>query len=87
MPHDPFPPELIDAAWQRCEGYCECCGKRLSWTNRGRRSGRGAWEAHMGQGRVTPMILCTEAPESCHLNCGHDGDYQLPGISPRFHRE
>lgn len=86
MPHDPFTAAQIETAWDRCGGYCECCRKRLSFDNQGRGSGWGAWEAHMGNGRVTPVILCTGVPESCHLYCGHNGNFQNPGITPRFHR-
>jgi len=86
MPHDDFTTDEISRAWERSGGKCECCGKTLSFKNQGRNSGRGAWEAHMGTGRVTPAILCTGEPENCHLNCGHKGDYRNPGITPRKHR-
>jgi len=51
-----FSEETVKAAWQRAGGRCECtrtthghigrCNKLLSWENRGRESGRGAWETH-----------------------------------------
>lgn len=50
-----FPQSVVDAAWARSGGYCECtrvshghgkkCGKQLVLGNRGR-EGRGKWEAH-----------------------------------------
>lgn len=52
-----FSDETVLAAWKRAGGKCECrrvshnhgynsCDKELVWENRGRESGRGAWEAH-----------------------------------------
>ena len=52
-----FSEETVSQAWQRAEGKCECrrsahnhtyvrCSKELVWENRGRESGRGAWETH-----------------------------------------
>jgi hypothetical protein len=51
----PFPTSVVEAAWARAKGKCECTrtthnhsvphGKQLVWDNRGR-EGRGAWEAH-----------------------------------------
>jgi len=50
-----FPDSVVQQAWQRAGGRCECtrithnhgvpCNKQLVWDNRGR-EGRGAWEAH-----------------------------------------
>ncbi len=50
-----FPQSVIDAAWKRSGGRCECgrashghgktCGKQLVYGNRGR-EGRGKWEGH-----------------------------------------
>ena len=45
----------------------------------------GSWETHHGS-RASPVILCTGEPENCHLNCGYDGNFQNPGITPRVHR-
>lgn len=54
-----FPQSVIDAAWDRAGGHCECwrtshpnhegrdCKKRLVKANRGRLApGPGRWEAH-----------------------------------------
>jgi hypothetical protein len=76
----------IERAFDDADGYCECCGKQLSWQNSRNNPGRGQWEAHHGS-RYSPVILCTGKPEKCHLNCGHDGDFRNPGMTPRFHRE
>lgn len=50
-----FPESVIDQAWERADGACECkrtshghgpiCGKNLIRSNPGR-AGYGAWEAH-----------------------------------------
>jgi hypothetical protein len=50
-----FPENVVQQAWQRAGGKCECrrtthghtgrCNKQLAWENRGR-EGRGKWEAH-----------------------------------------
>jgi hypothetical protein len=79
-----FTQDEVVRAWNAARGYCECCGKALSWENRGRHD-KGSWEAHHGS-RYTPVILCTGEPENCHLYCGHDGDYYNPGITPRVHK-
>lgn len=52
-----FSEETVEQAWQSAGGRCACrraghdhpyvrCNKDLVRTNRGRNSGRGAWEAH-----------------------------------------
>ena len=81
-----FSKDEIERAFESAGGACECCGKKLGWPNsRQTPGGWGAWEAHHGS-RVSPVVLCTAEPENCHLNCGHDGDYQNPGITPRTHK-
>ena len=51
----PLPQSVIEAAWRRAGGNCECpsdthdhgstrCNKQLAWGDRGR-EGTGAWEA------------------------------------------
>ncbi len=72
----PFPQSIVDRAWDRSAGYCECrrvthshgvpCNKKLSLGNRGR-EGWGKWEAHSISGlhkdSVTDcQILCWD----CH---------------------
>lgn len=80
-----FTNEEIEQAFDNAEGRCECCGKQLSWLNSRATGGRGQWEAHHGS-RDSPVILCIGGPENCHLNCGHDGDYQNEGVTPRGHK-
>jgi len=80
-----FTQEAIVRAWEKAEGYCECCGKQLVWKNNRATGGKGQWEAHHGS-RKSPVILCTGGPENCHLSCGHNGDYQNKGITPRVHK-
>ena len=52
----PFSDEIVERAWRRAEGRCECrrethnhpgfrCNKELVWANR-TGEGRGKWEAH-----------------------------------------
>jgi len=41
-----FSPEIVEAAFRRANSKCESCGKQLVFQNRGRGSGRGAWEVH-----------------------------------------
>jgi hypothetical protein len=80
-----FTPDEIERAFGQADGYCECCGKALAWEHSRSSPGRGAWEAHHG-GRSSPVILCTGEAENCHLNCGHGGNFQNPGITPRVHK-
>jgi len=77
--------DLIEAFFHLARGQCECCGKRLSWENRGREAALGAWEAHHVEGWDDPVVLCTGEPENCHLNCGHLGDFSNPGVFPDGH--
>jgi len=84
MPDDyEFSPQEIEQAWNRAGGHCECCGKELVWDRRRSNPGRGSWEAHHGS-RYSPVILCTGGSENCHLNCGHNGDFRNPGVTPQF---
>jgi hypothetical protein len=80
-----FTSEEIERTFRAAGGRCECCGKVLSWSNSRATGGRGQWEAHHGS-RKTPVILYTGGRENCHLNCGHNGDYQNPGVTPRVHK-
>jgi hypothetical protein len=77
-----FTADEIERAFDRAGRMCECCGKQLAWGNSRANPGRGQWEAHHG-GRSTPVILCVGGVENCHLNCGHRGDYQNRGVTPR----
>ncbi len=79
-----FTTEERRRAYKKTGGYCECCGKKLVRKNKGR-WGRGSWEAHHGN-RNGPVILCTGGRENCHLNCGHGGDWNNIGITPRVHK-
>ena len=80
-----FTADEIERAFDGANGECECCGKKLGFGSSRQVGGRGAWEAHHGS-RSAPVVLCTGEPENCHLNCGHDGDYQNRGITPRVHK-
>lgn len=73
-----FSEETVEEAWKRAGGRCECrrtthnhsyvrCNKELVWENRGRETGRGAWEAHHrssigGDSLSNCEILCWD----CH---------------------
>ena len=68
-----FSEEVVEAAWRRSGGYCECrrkthehsytrCNKQLVKANSGR-AGRGCWEAHhldasRGDSLSNCQILC-----------------------------
>jgi hypothetical protein len=81
-----FSKEEIANAFMAATGRCECCGKKLSWENgRANPPVWGQWEAHRGN-RPTPVILCADEPEHCHLFCGHDGDFDNPGVTPCAHK-
>lgn len=60
-------------------GYCECCGKKLIQSRRGR-VGEGAWEAHhrFPDRPITfenIKIVCSTGV-NCHFKCCHWGSYQ-----------
>lgn len=78
-----FDADEIERAFEDAGG--ECCGKSLSFANSRRGGWRGRWEAHHGN-RASPVILCMSDPENCHLNCDHDGDWAILGITPRVHK-
>lgn len=80
-----FSREEIETAFRKAGGRCECCGKQLNWPNSRASGGPGQWEAHHGS-RSTPVILCTGGPENCHFYCGHNGNWQNPGITPQYHK-
>jgi hypothetical protein len=50
--------------------YCECCGKKSKTIQRHHTKGRASLQAFRD--------LCL----SCHLNCGHEGNYQNLPIDP-----
>lgn len=65
-----FSEEVKTKAFERENGCCQLCGKKLVFKNRGNSGGRGAWEAHhkkpVSEGGSdllrNCMILCIE----CH---------------------
>ena len=71
-----FSEETVRQAWQRASGKCECtrkthnhtgrCYKPLSWGDRGRSSGWGAWEAHH---RTRVESGGTDALSNCEMLC------------------
>lgn len=79
-----FPDYVVEAAWRRAGGRCECervthdhgrrrCGKQLVWGNRGR-EGRGAWEAHHRvAGDPETLSNCEILCWSCHRATGTFG--------------
>lgn len=72
-----FSEETVKQAWQRSGGKCECrrerhehhykrCGKDLVFANRGRDSGRGAWEAHH---KTNVQSDGSDALSNCEILC------------------
>lgn len=72
----PFPSSVVQAAWLRAAGHCECprvthdhgrtkCNKQLVWNNRGR-EGRGAWEANH---RVRVESGGSDTLSNCEILC------------------
>jgi hypothetical protein len=72
-----FPQDVVDSAWKRSGGRCECtrdshnhsgrCPKQLNYDSRGKDYLPGCWEAHHinangGDGLSNCEILCCE----CH---------------------
>lgn len=78
----PFSDDVVSRAWERQGGLCAYCGKKLARESRDKGS-RGAWHAHHRKARVEEgtdylhncVLFCINEPENCHLNIGHDGDY------------
>lgn len=71
-----FPDNVVEAAWRRAGGRCECrrlshnhpyvrCNKELVWENRGR-DGRGKWEAHH---RVSVDAGGADTLSNCEILC------------------
>jgi hypothetical protein len=61
-----FSESVVGDAWKRSEGYCERCGERLVWENRGR-EGRGCWEAHHKSANgVDTLNNCEVVCFDCH---------------------
>jgi 5-methylcytosine-specific restriction endonuclease McrA len=77
-----FPLPVVQRAWQRAGGRCECvrkkcghtgrCNKQLVWDNRGNNGARGAWEAHhvtaSGAGGPDTLSNCEILCVDCHKN-------------------
>ena len=73
---------VIEEAWKRSGGKCEChrnvcghgirCNKQLVWTNRGKEGHRGAWEAHhktaVSVGGEDTVSNCEILCLDCHKN-------------------
>lgn len=74
-----FSQSVVDAAWRRADGHCECqrtthghfgrCYKQLVYGNRGR-DGRGAWEANhrnrVASGGADTLSNCEILCWDCH---------------------
>ena len=62
-------------------GRCECCGKELIRSRRGR-EGDKAWEAHHMYPDLSTVslnairVVCSTG-RNCHLNCCHNGNYLI----------
>jgi len=83
-----FSEDTIWRAWDRQDGHCAVCGKRLVDYNRDQGT-YGAWHAHHRKplshdgtdSLRNCVLLCVNYPESCHFAVGHGGvswDYYQP---------
>lgn len=65
-----FSEETKRKGFERAEGCCELCGKKLVFNNRGRTGGRGSWEAHhktpRAQGGADSLRNCMIICYECH---------------------
>ena len=67
---------VVDAAWARSGGKCECnrlshghfgrCNKQLSYGNRGKEGAWGAWEAHH---KTAASVGGTDTLSNCEILC------------------
>ena len=78
----PFSDRVVEAAWERAEGRCECkrvrcghetrCNRRLSWNSRGIDDDLRGWEAHhitaASKGRTDSLSNCEILCIACHKN-------------------
>ncbi len=66
-----FTEDVVRNAFEKVNGYCQICGKKLIYANRGNALGRGGWDAkHIkpvsegGKDEVRNcMILCMDCME------------------------
>ena len=87
-PNMAFPLSVVEAAWRRSGGRCECqrstcghgywrCGKQLDWNARGNDYAYGGWEAHhktaAAVGGPDTLSNCEILCISCHKNTGSYG--------------
>ncbi len=84
-----FSKSVIDKAWERSGGHCECerkscghtgrCNKQLVYENRNEGK-RGAWEAHhkkaVKDGGEDTLSNCEILCLDCHKNTSSYGDHQ-----------
>ena len=55
-----FTDETVEGVW---DGYCQNCGKKLKWKNRGR-DNDDDWEAHHKDGNPK-----NDNPDNCQILC------------------
>lgn len=84
-----FPKSVVEDAWRRAKGLCECerrscghtgrCNKQLTWSNRGQEGCRGAWEAHhivaVSSGGTDALSNCQILCLDCHKNTRSYGSH------------
>lgn len=71
-----FTEKIVELAWKRSDGRCECtrtgcghgkrCNKMLVWSNRGKDTERGSWEAHH---IVSVKSNGSDALSNCQILC------------------
>jgi len=81
-----FPTDISIKAFNRQNGLCGLCKKRLTYGNY-EKGDKGAWHAHHINGNNTDhrlsncVCLCINEPKNCHLeahHCNFAGDYVIP---------
>jgi hypothetical protein len=79
--------EIQEEAFDRQDGSCGLCGKRLAWPNHVNGT-HGAWHAHHVNGDPSDdrlancVCLCVNPPKRCHW-FAHDGDFENGALLKR----
>lgn len=58
--------ELLNRIYDRTDGYCHICGKKLSFVNYGKRGGKGAWQVEHSRPKAKGG---TDHPKNLYAAC------------------